>query len=297
MNRRSALTGLAGVGVGAAALGSCGCQAPPPGGVFGPFSGLGAWTSMYQWSPTITGTPLVRPSDVAALSARGVSTLYIQTSRQSGTASLLDPSTLRRFVDECHRRSISVVGWYLPALTNLDRDLTRLVAMRDVGVDAIGIDIETTNFDAAERSRRQVLLLERLRQRVGSGMGLGGIVYPPLQLKQTPSIWPNFPWRDVSRLCDVLLPMSYWTFRRARAPYWDHGYRYTVENFKLFAQLTGRNGSTIHSVGGMASDLKAGQAADMARAVAEYRGLGASLYEWSGTSSRTWTELAPLVRR
>lgn len=84
--------------------------------------------------------------------------------------------------------------------------------------------------------------------------------------------------------------MSYWTFRRSRAPYWDNGFRYTEENFKMFSQLTGRNGNTIHSIGGMSSDLLAGQAADMARAVAKYRGMGASLYEWSGTSSRAWSE-------
>ena len=251
---------------------------------------------MYQWSPSVAGHPVVNPSGVASLARRGVSTLYIQTSKQSGTALLLDPTVLKKFVSECHRHSIAVVGWYLPALNNLDLDVSRLVAMRDVGVDAIGVDIETTNYAPAERSRRQLQVLERLRQRVGRGTGIGGVGYPNMQLKQFPSIWPNFPWARVSALCDVLLPMSYWTFRRSRAPYWDNGFRYTEENFKMFSQLTGRNGNTIHSIGGMSSDLLAGQAADMARAVAKYRGMGASLYEWSGTSSRAWSELAPLAR-
>ena len=169
--------------------------------------------------------------------------------------------------------------------------------MRDIGVDAIGVDIETTNYAPAERARRQLLVLERLRQRVGRSMGIGGIVYPPLQLQQSPGIWPGFPWARVSNLCDVLLPMSYWTFRRSRAPYWDNGYRYTAENFKMFRRLTGRDGATIHSIGGMSANLLRGQAADMAKAVADYRGMGASLYEWSGTSGRSWDELAPLSRR
>ncbi len=101
---------------------------------------------MYQWSPSVAGHPVVNPSGVASLARRGVSTLYIQTSKQSGTALLLDPTVLKKFVSECHRHSIAVVGWYLPALNNLDLDVSRLVAMRDVGVDAIGVDIETTNY-------------------------------------------------------------------------------------------------------------------------------------------------------
>lgn len=120
---------------------------------------------MYQWSPSVAGHPVVNPSGVASLARRGVSTLYIQTSKQSGTALLLDPTVLKKFVSECHRHSIAVVGWYLPALNNLDLDVSRLVAMRDVGVDAIGVDIETTNYAPAERSRRQLQVLERLRQR------------------------------------------------------------------------------------------------------------------------------------
>lgn len=250
---------------------------------------------MYQWSPSVAGTPVTRPSDVDSLPSRGVSTLYIQTARTSGSTRLTDASVLRQFVSRAHVLGIFVVGWYLPNLEDLGSDLRRLTAMLDVGVDAVGVDAETTHFDPTTRTRRQVTLLRRLRDTVGGDVPVGAIVYPPLQLSMTPSIWPNYPWAEIAHTCDVILPMEYWTYRRSSTPYWDSGYRYATRNFEMLRDLAGRDGSSVHVIGGLASDLLRGQASGMCRAIAENGGLGGSMYEWHGTSSRTWSEMASLV--
>src|SRR5207244_6467843 len=127
-----------------------------------PFTGLGTWVDVYDYSPEFQvggRPPAITPAAVDRMAANGVRTLYLQaavsTARVAGL--LVDPPLLTAFVARAHARGMQVVGWYHPPLRSVDADVQRLAAMRDfrakgLGFDALAVDIESTSLSPGARS-------------------------------------------------------------------------------------------------------------------------------------------------
>lgn len=262
------------------------------------FRGIGTWLDVYEWSPTEASGPTSSLADIDTMAANGVTTLYIQTARTKSSSDITDESVLRAYIDRAHAAGIKVVGWFLPTHSNPERDLRRLLAMTSLPIDGIGVDIEGTDIaDIDTRNARLLELSRQLRATVGPSMPLAAIVFSPLALVELkPTVWPNFPWKEIDSIYDVWMPMGYWTFRRTETPEWDNGERYTAKNFALLRTLTGRDDVAIHTIGGLSEDLLDGQAAGMVAATQANGGIGASLYSLTGMSGAVWNELAPLRR-
>ena len=84
------------------------------------------------------------------MAQQGVKTIYLQAAKEDprSPGDLIDPNLLGQWVTTAHSLGMSVVGWYLPTLTNPDRDLQHLMAMFNFQVngqtlDGIGVDIES----------------------------------------------------------------------------------------------------------------------------------------------------------
>jgi len=141
------------------------------------YRGLGTWIDIYDvaWQHPETAIRRMR--------ARGVETLYLETSNFSRGRMMVFPDGVRRFLDAAHRNSVSVVAWYLPGLRDLTLDVHRsLGAIRyrtrlGNGFDSFALDIESDAVGRpVPRTRRLLSLSERLRAAVGPGYALGAII-------------------------------------------------------------------------------------------------------------------------
>lgn len=257
-----------------------------------PFRGLGSWLDVLDWSPTYTGgtNRFTYPDGVDAMAARGVQTMYIQTSRYNRTEDVLDPALLVQIIDRAHADGMEVVGWYLPTHTDPDTDLRRLVAAANLAVDGVGVDIESTaQADVAIRNANLVQLSQDLR--AATAKPLAAIVLPPVVTDVlSPGYWPDFPWTTIDPSYDAWMPMCYWS-NRMPASGWNDGYRYTAENIDRVRAHLGRTSAPVHPIGGIANQVTAGSVADMDRAANERAAIGGSLYDYLTTGADLWPVL------
>ena len=259
----------------------------------GPHQGLGVWIDVYDWTNELTGgRPTVQPADVDRMAELGIQTLYIQTAHRRSPADVIEPDRLRPFIDRAHARGMAVVAWYLPTLEDVGVDLRRLVAAARLPVDGLGVDIESRAVaDPAERTRRLLGLSMRLRQAVGP-RAIAAITPSAVHLQVVnPGYWPGFPWPQLAKAYDAILPMSYWS---VRGPEWRSGERYIGENIDRIRKSTGRADVPIHAIGGIADAATVADVKGMARAI-EARGiLGGSLYDWNTSQPAQWHALRAL---
>jgi hypothetical protein len=271
----------------------------PPGPDLVAFSGLGAWIDVYDWSDAFndTNSPRITVADIDRMANRGVQTLYVQTSKSESPTDILEPKRLLPLIARAKLRHLTVVAWYLPSLENHTLDLQRLIAAaRLTGVDAVAVDIESQKVaDVAERNRRLLELTSGLRSALPR-LAIGAIVYPPVVTDVlNPTLWPNFPWRQLAPSYDVWLPMNYQSFRKAESGYRD-GYRYTAENVDRVRAHLGSSTVPVHVIGGIADETSAADVAGMLRAAVERRALGGSLYDYRTTAEALWASLRPFRR-
>jgi hypothetical protein len=260
-----------------------------------PYSGLGTWIDVYDWSETFNryGDPRVGPADVDRMADVGVQTLYVQTSKWDAPTQVLEQDRLLSIIGRAKARGLSVVAWYLPTFENPQEDMARLMAAsRLPGVDALAVDIESLKMkDVAERNRRLVEISTNLRAAL-PGMTLGGIPFPPVATDViNPNLWPSFPWAALAPLYDVWLPMSYQTERKAESGYRD-AYRYMSENIDRLRAHLGRPDAPVHAIGGIADRTTPEDVAAIHRAAVERHALGGSLYDWHTTPASLWPTLA-----
>ena len=84
----------------------------------------------------------------AALKARGVNTIYLETGNSSQSTPIVRPALAAALIQSAHRRGMRVVAWYLPTLQNPGMDYRRsLGAIRfrtplGQSFDAFALDIE-----------------------------------------------------------------------------------------------------------------------------------------------------------
>jgi hypothetical protein len=260
-----------------------------------PYRGRGTWVDAFDFDPAYQdgGVPAIGPDAVDAMAAEGVRTVYLQAARtdERSPAMLTDPSLLAQFLIRAHHHDMAVVGWYLPEFADVVTDLRHLQAVRDFEVfghrfDGVAVDIEWTGDvdDDAERSARLVDLSRRLRE-VSGDEALGAIVLPPVQIEVVnPDYWPGFPWRDLSGIYDVWLPMSYWTFRSVASGYGD-GYAYNTESTERLRANLGDPEALVHGIGGIGDEASPDELARFVRSLADTESVGGSIYDWDTLST------------
>ncbi|MDQ3757683.1 MAG: hypothetical protein M3394_07530, partial [Actinomycetota bacterium] len=258
-----------------------------------PYRGLGTWVDVYDWTNHYTGgKPAVGVADVDRMADQGVQTLYLQASKWDSPTDLVDPELLHPMLERAEQRGLRVVAWYLPTLTDLARDLRRLVAVAALPhVDGLAVDIEARDVaDVNERNRRLVELSAALRQAL-PGRTIGAIVLPPVVLDVVnPAYWPGFPYQQLAPHYDVWMTMGYWTNRKASSGYRD-AYRYTRENVdRLRAHLNAV--VPVHPIGGLGAGTTADDVEGYRRAAVDTGSLGGSLYDWRTTHAGSWPGMA-----
>ena len=211
-----------------------------------PFRGTGAWVSLFtnEWSDPVAAAQ--------AFASHGVSTLYLETGRSNSPGAIAKPAETGAFLDAAHAAGLDVVAWYYPTLRRPDLDVARLLATARFEspsggtFDGVGIDIEDETVKIITRRNTRLLSLMRRVRAAAPAMPIGAITYPPVALDLNTKVWPTFPWVQVARLSDAILPMAYWRYD-THAPVgaaW-----YTAGNLVALRFLTGRPDLVVHIVG------------------------------------------------
>jgi hypothetical protein len=257
-----------------------------------PYKHLGTWVDMYNKKPW-----KYPETTVIKMVGRGVSTLYLQTSNYKVATRLYKPTKTGRFLDAADAAGIKVVAWYLPGFRNVKKDKHRIRAALDFvspngkTFDGFALDIEATLIrDLNKRNRRMLRLSDWLREKVGNAEVLGAIV-PDVQSAAPTSYWPYFPYSSVADRFELLMPMSYFTYRvNGREAVKD----YITANFTQIRSSTGRPNLPIHNIGGIGGRSSRREARAYVNAVIDNAGFGGSYYDFPITAEREWKELSKL---
>ena len=257
------------------------------------FAGLGTWIDVYD-------TALYRtPNAVAArLSALGVSTVWIETANDHSTVDVVSAPGLGRLVDALHVNGIETVAWYLPGHDAQARDVRRALAMLRFrtqtggAFDGVALDIESLREkNVALRTKRALALLARLRGAAGD-VPVAAITYPPRAFERHLTWWPWFPWAEIARQVDAVVPMLY---TGGGFPGYDATYGYVARSLRLLRAAVGPN-VAVHAAGGVANRMSPNELKAFADAVADDGSVtGWSLYDLQTMSPGAWSALAPLA--
>jgi hypothetical protein len=258
------------------------------------YTGLGTWLDIYA-------TPYWEhpEREVAAMARVGVRTLYLQTGNYEQRADLVRPQALGRFIDAAHAAGMRVVSWYLPSFLYPEQDARRALAAirfrsaRGERFDSFALDIEASLVHSVPlRTKRLLQLSARLRKAVGHGYPLGAIIPSPVGIRRHRHYWPGFPYRQLARFYDVILPMAYATDRHIRGI--SETRAYDAADIAIIRARTGKSHVPIHLIGGLANAMGVKEIAGFMRAVGDCGPLGYSLYAFSVTRKATWKALTAL---
>lgn len=253
--------------------------------------GLASWLDIYDRKPWRHPR-----TTVARLLAKGVRTLYLQTSNYQRFRDIIFRDEVGAFLEAAHAVDMKVVAWYVPSFQKIGVDLRRSMKAIDYrspnghSFDSFAMDIEADNVrKISKRNERLLRLSRRIRSAVGRDYSLGAIIPDP----KTQRYWPNFPYRRVAKVYDVFMPMSYWTFR-------THGYgkvyEYTKNTLWIIRKRTRRDDVPIHVIGGLAGDASVREIKAFTRAVREKGAVGASLYDIPLMTPTDWLHLKRIRR-
>src|SRR5690348_12548242 len=226
-------------------------QTPAPRSL-APFTGLGAWVSIYD------GKAWAAPeATVAALAAHGVQTLFLETGNYRQHVDLVRPAGIARFLAAAHAADIRVVAWYLPSFAkpavDLHRSLApiRLVTADGDRFDGFALDVEATAVRSIpRRNSRAAALARAVRRAAPTTLPLGAIVVAPIG--NSPTYWPSFPYHALASSADVLLPMAYFTARTHGAA----GVRSYVVATMRYVRAQTTPTFPIHLVGGLTTKAR-----------------------------------------
>jgi hypothetical protein len=265
--------------------------APPPApavDVLAAYRGLGAWVDHFDF-----GNPENLPpaAILDELSRRGVKTLYLQTGLWTWSSDMINPGAMGAFVDLAHQRGMKVIGWYLPGFADLDRDIRRSLAVltfrspSDGGFDGFAPDIEDSTEVGSDPGRFNAGIAEysrRLRASVTPATVLGAIVPDARNNERAPGGWAGFPWPEIGRNYDVVLPMAYWSVTKnpatCRTIQMDAA-SYISDVVAKTIALMGMD-RPMHPIGGIADCNTPEEIAGYAAAVRDTGSIGGSLYDF-----------------
>ena len=256
------------------------------------YSGLGAWISIYDKSAWRDPEKALE-----TLAEHGVHTLFLETSNYRQRQAIVRPSVVGAFIEAAHARNIDVVAWYLPSLADTARDLRRSLAAvqyitpdGDDSFDSFALDIEATVVRSIPRRNALALqLAAQLRAAVPEDFPLGAITIAPVGA--SPSYWPTFPFRGLSRVTDVFLPMAYFTSRTRGAA---NVRAYTAANVRLIRSEAGDPAFPVHPIGGLTPRATRAEVRAFVQAAGVCGAIGGGLWEFEQTTAAEWAELAPL---
>ncbi len=261
-----------------------------------PFAGNGTWVSVFS-GDAVWDHPVAQ---VRRMHAQGVHTLFLQTASSSTPvgSDVYRPSKVARFLVAAHARGMRVVAWYLPPLRDVGREHRRAMAAIDFRTasgqrfDAFALDIEPSGTTPKGPLRDENLrrLSHRLRTSAPDGYRLGAIVPSPIGLSLAPRFWPSFPWATVGRFYDVVLPMSYSSYRVSGAA---ATYDYTMGNIAFLRDVLGADVS-VHVIGGNAGALGRSETRAFVAACSQARVTGASLWHWTAYGTEDRQEMSAL---
>jgi hypothetical protein len=262
-----------------------------------PFADAGSWVSIFSGAAVWDHPRAV----VARMHREGVHTLFLQTASSSSPVGSLvyRPSQVGRFLGAAHARGMRVVAWYLPPLRDVGREYRRAMAAIDLRTpggqrfDAFALDIEPSATTPAGTLRNDNLrrLSNRLRTAVGPTYQLGAIIPSPIGLSLAPKFWPSFPYATVSRFYDVVLPMSYSTYRVSGA---TATYDYTMGNIAFLRSVLGPTVS-LHVIGGNAGQSGRLETRAFVQACNDARVTGASMWHYTAYGDEDWQEMRALT--
>lgn len=254
-----------------------------------PYHGFGAWLDAFDWSISFADSTPVGVEAIDHMAAEGVQTLYIQATRWDSSTAVIEPERLQALIDRAHAHDIAVVAWYLPTLVDPADDLRRILALADLDIEGLAIDIESRDVDdVAERNRRLVDLSAAIRRELPDQV-IGGIVLPPVVMEDVnPNYWPGFPWEGLAPHYDVWLPMSYWT---NRIDGWRSSYAYTGTNIARVRERIGREDALVHTIGGIGDKTSLADIDGMVTAAVEHAAIGGSIYDYRTSRAEFWAPL------
>ncbi len=186
------------------------------------YRGLGAWVSLYDF--VFTKAPIDPAEATQAMANRGVQTLYLQTSRWNLPDDITGGDQTAQFIEDAHAHGIRVVGWYLPGFADINLDVRRSMAVikyttpKGQHFDGLAPDIEdknAVNHNVAAFDAGIVAYSRALRAAVGSGAALGAIVPDAVNNQRFPPGWVGFPWQEIAKDYDVIMPMGYWSVTKS----------------------------------------------------------------------------------
>ena len=261
----------------------------------GAYSGLGAWIDIYDGD--LMKTP---DRTAAALKARGVNTIYLETGNSSAKDAFVRPGAAASLIQSAHRRRMKVVAWYLPTLVDQGKDQRRaLGAIRfrtplGQSFDGFALDIESSAVHTVStRNARLLAVSAYLRRWAPSGAKLGAIIPAPRGMQLSPTYWPNFPYVRLASIYDVFAPMGYYTNRVSGE---RDAYLYTWMNARIIWHETGDPTIPVHMIGGGAAATTRAEVHGFVQAVRDLGLRGGSLYDAATTRDFAWRELAVLHR-
>ena len=90
---------------------------------------------------------------------------------------------------------------------------------------------------SALRNTRLLTVSRGIRQAVGGTYPLGAIIPSPRGMQLSPTYWPAFPYAELAGIYDVILPMSYYTYRvEGGSPV----RKYTMKSIAIIRAETGK---------------------------------------------------------
>jgi hypothetical protein len=262
-----------------------------------PFAEAGTWVSIFA-GDAVWDHPRAQ---VRRMHAAGIHTLYLQTASSSSPvgSAVFRPSQVARFLVAAHARGMRVVAWYLPPLRDVRREHRRAMAAIDFRTasgqrfDAFALDIEPSGTTPSGQLRDDNLrrLSSRVRTSAPAGYKLGAIVPSPIGMSLAPRFWPDFPWSTIGRFYDVVLPMSYSSYRVSGAA---ATYDYTMGNISFLRSTLGPQVS-VHVIGGNAGALSRNETRAFVAACNDARVTGASLWHWPAYGAEDLDEMRSLA--
>lgn len=259
-----------------------------------PYRGLGTWVDIYDHDVWQHPTRSVRQ-----MATHGIRTIYLQTSNYNRSQPFVHRGGVDAILDTAAEQGLEVVAWYLPGFADVPTDLHRTIrsiryrTKAGNRFDSFALDIESPEVRRPIiRTRRLLRLSAAIRRAVGTGYPLGAIVASPHRLVRTdPYFWPGFPWRRLAETYDVMLPMTYYTYR-VRGPR-DAAW-YTAQNVQIIRQETAGMKVPIHVVGGISFDATGPETQGFVRTVEDKHVIGASYYTFPGITLDQWKALRAL---
>jgi len=258
---------------------------------FDPYSGLGTWIDVYDWSETYGGGA-VGIADIDRMASLGVQTVYIQATRWDAETPILEPERLLSLINRARARGMHVVAWYLPDLSDLNNDMQRLTAIASLPIDGLGIDIESRSVEDVNARNQQLLSLSAWLRSQLPGQVLSAIVLPPVIMEDVnPYYWPDYPWAGLAQYYDVWQPMSYWSVRRDQ---WRDAYLYTATNIDRIRAHIGKPDAVVHPIGGIGDESNSDDITAFDNAVVDRGCIGGSVYDYRTTGDDLWPGLQRL---